>query len=73
MLFYPKLSLKRIYLCRTIFNPLPICKQKKRSGITKKNIKSKLLDELDNEIADKIFTELYESRTITETTVLKRQ
>jgi len=52
---------------------ISLCKQKKRSGITKKNIKSKLLDELDNEIADKIFTELYESRTITETTVLKRQ
>jgi len=52
---------------------ISLCKQKKRSGITKKNIKLKLLDELEDDIADKIFNELYESRTITETTILKRQ
>ena len=47
-------------------------KQKKRSGITKKNIKQKLLDELDSDKAEKIFQELYESRKITEYFTLKR-
>jgi UDP-galactopyranose mutase len=46
---------------------------KKRSTITKKNIKEKLLLELDEQVALKIFNELYSSRTITETTGLMRK
>ena len=46
---------------------------KKRSTITKKNIKDKLLLELDEPVALKIFNELYNSRTITENTNLQRK
>jgi len=51
---------------------ISICKQKKRSTIKKKDIKTKLLEDLDADMAEKIFKELYDSRIITETTVLKR-
>ena len=48
-------------------------KTKKRSGITKKNIKTKLFKELDDTVAEKIFKELYDSREVTESFSLKRQ
>ena len=47
-------------------------KTKKRSTITKKNIKQMLFEKLDENIAENIFEDLYKSRTITENTILKR-
>lgn len=46
---------------------------KKRSAITKKTIKEKLLEELDEPVAMKIFNDLYDSREITENTNLTRK
>ena len=51
---------------------ISLSKTKTRSGITKKKIKEKLYEELDPVKAEKIFKELYDSRTTTETTILKR-
>ena len=47
-------------------------KKKKISSITKKNIKETLFQELDESLAQKIFNNLYNSRTITESNTLKR-
>ena len=48
-------------------------KTKKRSTVTKKNIKQTLFDQLDDNVAEKIFKELYDSRTIKENIMLKRK
>jgi len=48
-------------------------KTKKRSSITKKGIKQILFDQLDSNIATKIFDELYKTRTVTESSTLKRK
>ena len=48
-------------------------KTKKRSGVTKKTIREKLFLELDDNVAEKIFKDIYDSRTVKENTSLKRK